>query len=182
MAILNPSFEDAGASLGEAEHWTLHTVASLERIAGFGPAPHKAGEAFERWFDLLDDFDGLTMAIALFDPFAERHDDFEEAWNNDIYLFELPTGQMVTAPFGGGAAEDLEAGWSNVPFATSWAEATAVTGQFDSEPCEAFEKRWRSNQSYAWSWATLTSRTAMFDAGANNHEDFENDWTTASTI
>lgn len=52
MAILNPSFEDAGAVTGEAEHWTLVTATTLERIAGFGPAPHEACEGFERWFDL----------------------------------------------------------------------------------------------------------------------------------
>jgi hypothetical protein len=182
MAIQNPGFEDAGASLGEAQHWTLHTVASLERIAGFGPAPHEAWEAFERWFDLLDDFDGLTVAIAFFDPLAEKYEDFEEAWNNDIYLFELPTGQMVTAPFGGDALEDMEDGWSNEPFTTSWAEVAAVTGEFDNEPREDFEERWRSNQSYAWSWAAVTSQTAKFDAGANTNEDFENDWTAASTV
>ena len=39
MAILNPSFEDAGALPGEAEHWALSAVTSLEEIAGFGTAP-----------------------------------------------------------------------------------------------------------------------------------------------
>ena len=38
MAILNPSFEDAGALPGEAEHWALSAVTSLEEIAGFGAA------------------------------------------------------------------------------------------------------------------------------------------------
>ena len=182
MAILNPSFEEDGVNPGEAEHWTLQTVTSLERIAGFGPVSHEAWEAFERWSDLLDDFDDLTVAIAFFDPLAEGYEDFEDAWNNDIYLTELPTGQVVTAPFGGGAVEDMEGGWSNVPFSTSWAEVAAVTGQFDGEPREDFEEQWRSNQSYAWTWAAVTSSTAMFDAGADSNEDFENDWTAASTI
>jgi hypothetical protein len=43
MAILNPSFEDAGALPGEAEHWTLSAVTSLEEIAGFGAAPKRRG-------------------------------------------------------------------------------------------------------------------------------------------
>ncbi len=182
MAIQNPSFEDGGALPGEAEHWTLLTVTSLERIAGFGPAPHEGWEGFERWFDLLDDFGALTVAIAFFDPLAEGYEDFEDAWSNDIYLTELPTGQVVTAPFGGGAVEDLEAGWSNDAYATAWEQLSGATGQFDGEPREDFEEQWRSNQSYAWSWAALTSQTAMFDAGADNNEDFENDWTAASTI
>ena len=182
MAISNPSFEDAGAFPGEAEHWTLQTVTSLERIAGFGPAPHEAWEGFERWSELLDEFDGLTVAIAFFDPLAEGFEDFEDAWSNDIYLTELPTGQMVTAPFGGGAVEDMEDGWSNVPYATEWADVAAVTGLFDAEPREDFEEQWRSNQDYAWAWADVTASTAMFDAGADSNEDFENDWTAASTI
>ncbi|PIE63960.1 MAG: hypothetical protein CSA24_03350 [Deltaproteobacteria bacterium] len=182
MPIQNPSFEDGGAIPGEAEHWTLLTVTSLERIAGFGPVPHEAWEGFERWFELRDDFDGVAVAIAFFDPLAEGHEDFEEAWSNDIYLTELPTGQVVTAPFGGGAVEDMEDGWSNVPFATSWAEVAAVIGQFDGEPREDFEEQWRSNQSYTWAWAAVTASTAMFDAGADSNEDFENDWTVAITI
>jgi len=87
----------------------------------------------------------------------------------------------VTAPFGG-AVEDMEDGWSNAPYATSWAEVVGVTGQFDGEPREDFEEQWRSNKLYAWTWGGVTSSTAMFDAGADSNEDFENDWTTASTI
>ena len=182
MAISNPSFEDAGTSPGEAGHWALQTVTSLQRIAGFGPAPHEAWESFERWSELLDDFDGLTVAIAFFDPLAEGYEDFEDAWSNDIYLTELPTGHVVTAPFGGGAVEDMEDGWSNVPYASSWAEVASVTGQFDGEPGEDFEDQWRSNQLYDWNWGAVTSSTAMFDAGTDSNEDFENDWTAASTI
>ena len=58
MAVLNPSFEDAGLLPGEAEHWTLVAVASLEAIAGFGADPELAWEGFERWTELwlaLDD-------------------------------------------------------------------------------------------------------------------------------
>ena len=182
MAISNPGFEDAGTNPGDAEHWTLQTVTSLQRIAGFGPAPHEAWEGFERWSDLLDDFEALTVAIAFFDPLAEGYEDFEDAWSNDIYLTELPPGQVVTAPFGGGAVEDLEDGWDNMPYAHAWEEVAGVIGIFDGEPREDFEEQWRSNQSYAWSWAAVTASTAMFDAGAEDNEDFENDWTAASTI
>jgi hypothetical protein len=182
MAILNPSFEDAGAQPGEAEHWTLQSNTSLRRIAGFGPAPQDAWEGFERWFELLDDLDGIPVAIAFFDPLAEGFEDFEDAWDNDIYLTELPTGQVVTAPFGGGAVEDMEDGWSNVPYATAWADVAGVIGLFDAEPREDFEEQWRSNESYAWAWTDVAGVVATFDGGADTDEDFENGWAAATTI
>ena len=182
MAILNPSFEDAGAHPGAAEHWTLQTFTGLRRIAGFGPVPHRAWEDFERWSELLDDFDGLTVAIAFFDPLAEGVEDFEESWDNDLYLTELPTGQVVTASFGGGAVEDMEDGWSNVPYATAWEDVASVAGLFDAEPREDFEEQWRSNQAFAWAWSDVVSGAALFDGGAQSVEDFENDWTAATTI
>jgi len=103
MGILNPSFEDAGAQPGLAEHWTLTTSVAGQRIAGFGPVPEEAWEGFERWFELLTGFAPGSLALALFDPLAEGHEDFEEAWSSDLYLIELPSGQVITAPFGGGA-------------------------------------------------------------------------------
>ena len=67
-------------------------------------------------------------------------------------------------------------------YAWAWEEVAAVTGVFDGEPREDFEDQWRSNQSYAWSWSSVTSQAAMFDGGTQNREDFENDWSAASTI
>jgi len=174
MGILNPSFEDAGAQPGLAEHWTLTTSVAGQRIAGFGPVPEEAWEGFERWFELL--------TLALFDPLAEGYEDFEEAWSNDLYLTELPSGQVITAPFGGGAVEDLKDGWSNVPYALDWSAITATTGIFDGEPREDFEDAWRNNQAFAWLWALVASQAALFDGGGDADEDFENAWTPATTI
>jgi len=182
MAILNPSFEDAGGQLGEAEHWTLQTVTSRERIAGFGPAPHEAWEGFERWFDLAPAFSDGDLALGLFDPLAEGYEDFEDAWDNDLYLTELPTGQIITAPFGGGAVEDLEDGWSNATYASAWEEVAAVGGIFDGEAHEDFEEQWRSNQAFIWAWEMAVGVIAAFDGGADTNEDFENDWAAATTI
>ena len=182
MAIQNPSFEDAGALPGEAEHWTLQAFTGLRRIAGFGPVPHRAWEDFERWFELLDDFDGITVALALFDPLAEGYEDFEDAWNNDLYLTELPTGQMITAPFGGGAVEDMEDGWSNVPYATAWEDVAGVIGLFDAEPREDFNEQWHGNEAFAWTWAAVVSAAALFDGGSQPVEDYENGWDPATTI
>ena len=63
MPVLNPSFEDAGALPGEAEHWALSAMTSLEEIAGFGTAPEEAWEDFERWFELLDSIDGTVPIL-----------------------------------------------------------------------------------------------------------------------
>lgn len=182
MPVENPSFETAGSAPGLAEHWTLRTATARERIAGFGPAPHRAWEDFERWFSLVPTLEPGNVALALFDPLAEGYEDFEDAWDNDVYLTALPTGNVLTAPFGGGAVEDLEDGWSTVPYARAWEEVTGATGVFDGEPREDFEDQWRSNQSFAWSWGSVAASAARFDAGAQVAEDFENDWSAAATL
>ncbi len=63
MAILNPSFEEAGtfSSPGEASHWQLVTYTALERIAGFGPEPYQGFENFDRWFVHLHDFGSYIL-------------------------------------------------------------------------------------------------------------------------
>lgn len=182
MAILNPSFEDAGAEPGQAAQWTLVTSAGRERIAGFGPAPHQAWEGFERWFDLLPAFGDGSLALAFFDPLGEAIEDFDEAWANDLYLTELPPGQVITAAFGGGAVENLEDGWANDAYATSWDEVAAVVGQFDAEPREDFEEQWRANQAFIWAWEMAVGAMAVFDAGTESNEDFEHDWSAATSI
>jgi hypothetical protein len=182
MALLNPSFEDEGAAPGLAEHWTLVTSVAGERIAGFGPEPEEAWEGFERWFELLLDFAPGSLAIGFFDSHAEGYEDFEDGWSNDLFLTELPSGQVVAAPFGGGVVEDMETGWSNVPSWWSWADVAASTAVFDGEPREDFEDGWRSNQSFAWAWSSITSQRAYFDGGTDAEEDFENGWTLAATL
>lgn len=67
MALQNPSFEDAGALPGEAEHWTLTAVTSLEVLAGFGTAPEDGWEDFERWYALLDSLEDVVVVLAFFD-------------------------------------------------------------------------------------------------------------------
>ncbi|MBX3249394.1 MAG: hypothetical protein KF901_19615 [Myxococcales bacterium] len=182
MALLNPSFEDAGALPGEAEHWTLTAVTSLEVLAGFGVAPEDGWEDFERWYARLASLDDVTVVLAFFDSALKGFEEFESGWANVVYLYELPPAQLVTATFDGNAAEDCETGWSNVPYARDWADVASATGVFDGEPREDFEDEWRGNQSYAWTWAAVTASAAMFDAGTQAVEDFENAWTHASTL
>lgn len=182
MAILNPSFEDAGVYPGEAEHWTLVAYTSLERIAAFGPIPYQAWEDFERWTEFMEYFGPGDLSVAVFDPLAQNYEDFEEYWDNDTYLFELLPGYIASASFGGKAVEDAEDGWENDTYFMYWSEVSSVAGLFDGEPYEDFERLWNDNQLYAWSWGDVTSETAYFDVGANPYETFEGDWEPAISI
>ncbi|MCL2726694.1 MAG: hypothetical protein FWD69_19925 [Polyangiaceae bacterium] len=180
MALLNPSFEDAGTLPGEAAHWTLTAVTSLEELAGFGTAPEEAWEDFERWFERLASPDDVIVVLAFFDT-LKGYEAFESGWDNVVYLYELPPVQLVSATFDGHDAEDCESGWSNVPYAHEWSDVAGMTGMFGTEPREGFEEKWHGNEAYAWTWAGVTSSHAMFDAGAQGVEEFESAWTRATT-
>ena len=176
MALLNPRFLLPGDHPGEAAHWTLTVFTSLERFAGFGPEPYQACEGFERWTELLRDIDAVVIAFALFDALPEAVEDFEDAWQNDAYLFELPTGHIIRAAFGGKAEEDLETGWQNDLFAWLWEEVPSVTAVFDGDPREDFEEGWRGNENFAWSWSDVSDEMALFNDGIDDNEDFEWNW------
>ena len=180
MPILNPRFEDAGALPGEAEHWTLVAVTSLEVIAGFGADPELAWEGFERWFELWCRLEDVTVERAFFDD--NGFEAFERGWDNDVFLFELPPALLVPAPVGPDDVEDCESGWGNDEFLWSWDDVTAVTGIFDGEPREDFEDHWRGNEAFLWSWADVAAEAFLFDEGAHAVETFTGDWTPAATI
>ena len=182
MALLNPSFEDAGAFPGDAQGWTLVTICSAERIAGFGPLPLEAWEGFERWFAWVARIADTTTVVALFDARAEVREDFDEGWSNDLFLVEMPPAQLSAGLFSGTAVENMESGWSNVPYAMAWSEVAGAAGPFDGEPHEDFDEQWRSNQAFVWTWGQGTSVNASFDGGTDADEDFDNGWTAATTI
>ena len=182
MALLNPSFEDAGLLPGEAEHWTLTASTSIEVLAGFGTAPEDAWEDFERWYALLASLDDVTVVLAFFDSALKGYEEFESGWANVVYLYAFPPAQLVTATFDGNDVEDCETRWSNVPYARDWSGVVSATGVFDGEPREDFEDQWRSNHLYAWTWPAVTASVALFDAGAQAVEDFENAWTHTTTL
>ncbi len=182
MAILNPGFDIPGAAPGQADHWILVTYTAAESIVGFGPDPVRAWEDFERWFELKHDLTEDDISLAFFDHLAEGFEDFNEGWNNDFYLFNLPTGQVVLCPFSGGAVEDMEDGWLMSPFAWHWEEAGSQAGLFDGEPREDFEESWRNNESYVWDWGMASSSIGYFDSGIDPNEDFDNDWEQAGSL
>lgn len=181
MALLNPSFEDAGAQPGAALHWTLLASTGVEVLAGFGHAPEEAWEDFERWHALRDSLEEVGVVLAFFGSAFAGCEEFESGWANVVYLYELPPAMLVTAAFDGLAAEECETGWHNAPYAREWADVTAAAGVFDGESHEDFEDGWRGNQSYAWTWEALTTGAALFDAGAQPFEDFTSGWAPPST-
>ena len=61
-------------------------------------------------------------------------------------------------------------------------EVAAVVGQFDAESREDFEEQWRANQAFIWVWEMAVGAMAVFDAGTDGNEDFENDWSAATSI
>lgn len=182
MGVLNPSFEDAGGQPGEAQHWTLVTSTARQRIAGFGPAPHAGWEDFERWSAWHASLADVEVVLAFFDVLAEGREDFDEGWDNDGYLTELPSGQLVTAPFGGGAVEDLEGEWDNDDYANGWSQVAGIVGLFDGEPREDFDEQWQGNEAFIWTWAQAAGFIAGFDGGAQLKETFDGTWPPANTI
>ena len=181
-AILNPGFETAGALPGQAEHWILTAYTSRERIAGFGPGLLLGWEGFERWYELHWELEDAQTVRAFFDPHAEGYEDFEEAWQNDLFLREVPTGHLVAALFHGGEVEDLEAAWDNVPFALAWDDVVDVPAEFDGDPIDACEHGWHGNEQFVWDWAGVTDGAALFDSGTSPEETFSGAFTTMSTI
>ncbi|MDJ0766815.1 MAG: hypothetical protein QNJ97_27830 [Myxococcota bacterium] len=180
MALLNPRFENPGPNPGEAEHWILMTCTSGQSIAGFGPEPYRAWEDFERWIEFKPFFEDGDLILGFFDPLKEGFEDFEDAWSNDHFSFELPPGQVITCPFGGNTFEDMHAGWLSQAFAWSWDDVTAIVGVFYGEPIEDFEDHWRGNEFFFWLWADVSSETAMFDG--EPWEAFETGWYAAARI
>ncbi|MFH0899097.1 MAG: hypothetical protein V2A73_00565 [Pseudomonadota bacterium] len=184
--VLNPSFEEPGSGPGEAAHWTFVTFVAGQRIAGFGPDPPRAWEDFERWYELALGFEVGDLVLAFFDPFVEGVEDFSEAWDNDVFLIELPSGQVEACPFGDGSEEGsgveaFEAGWENDTFATSWDAISSAVAVFADEASEGFEKCWSANQDFVWTWDDATAVVAIFDGGAQ-HEDFESGFVAAVTV
>ncbi|MCP3163161.1 hypothetical protein [Myxococcus qinghaiensis] len=175
MALLNPSFEDAGARPGEAEHWALTTVTRLEALAGFG-VPEESCEDFERWYVWRASLSDVSVALAFFSGQREGFESFSWGWDNDGFLFELPPAQLVPHRFEGQAVET----WGQGPFLTSWMDVTSTAGLFSDSPREDFEQRWHTNEAYAWRWEDVTARVALFNT-TQPTEDFDTGWPLAAT-
>jgi hypothetical protein len=180
MALLNPSFEDAGALPGDAAHWTLTAVTSREVIAAFGAARAEAFESFERWFPFVDVLAPSSTVLAFFDGAREGFEDFEELWANSLYLREFQPAVLV--PLLTPAPESFDATWSGAAYFLAWASGFSAAASFGVQTFEAFEERWRGNESFARDLASVAIDAAHFAPGARAFEAFETAWTHATTL
>ncbi|RKH04359.1 hypothetical protein [Corallococcus carmarthensis] len=175
MALLNPSFEDAGGRPGEAAHWTLTAVARLEALAGFGVLEESC-EDFERWYTWRASLSDGAVALAFFSGQREGFEAFSRGWDNDGFLFELPPAQLVPHRFEGQAVET----WGQGLFLKDWTDVTSLAGLFSNSPQEDFGQRWHTNETYAWRWEDVTAREALFST-TQPTEDFDTGWPLAAT-
>ena len=180
MALLNPSFEDAGALPGEAAHWTLTAVTSREAIAAFGAAPAEAFESFERWFPFVDVLAPSSTVLAFFDGAREGFEDFEEAWANSLYLREFQPAVLVA--FLTPAPETFDATWESAGYFHAWGAITSAAASFGPSTAETFEDHWRGSDAFARDLASVTTDVARFAPGAKPLEAFETAWTHATTL
>jgi len=180
MALLNPSFEDAGALPGEAAHWTFSAVTSREAIAAFGAAPAEAFESFERWSPFLDALAPSSTVLAFFDGGREGVEDFEQAWANSLYLREFQPAVLV--PLHTPVPETFDATWSSAAYFLAWASVPSAAASFGAQTLEAFEERWRGNESFARDLASVAVDAAHFAPGARAFEAFETAWAHATTV
>jgi hypothetical protein len=134
MPLLNPRFADAGAQPGEAANWTLTAFTSLQMLAAFGGA---AREDFERWTRFLGALADVTTVRAFFGNYG--FEQFERAWANSAFLFELPTGRVVACTFDGRALET----WTlPTPFMREWAAVASVAGLVEDFVRPGFIRDW----------------------------------------
>jgi hypothetical protein len=115
MALLNPTFADAGAIHGEAARWTITAMTSLEVLAAFSGVGR---EDFERRSAFLGALADVTVVRAFF-----GRDGFEEF--ERPFLFALPTGRVVTCPFGG---RDVETWTRPSPWLDDWSRVPSTPG------------------------------------------------------
>jgi len=152
MALLNPTFADAGALLGEAARWTITAVTSLEALAAFGRVGR---EDFERWSSFLGALADVTVVRAFF-----GRDTFEEF--ERPFLSTLPSGRIVTCSFGGG---DVETWTRPSPWLDDWSRVPLLAGL-----TEAFAR-----PGFVTDWSGVSSAAAA-------NETFSSAWPRAATV
>lgn len=170
--LLNPTFQDAGATPGEAAHWGLSSHCSAQRYAAFGPGAARAVEDFERWFAFAEMFAEGGLVLAFFDPVARGFESFE-AWAGSAFLESLPEVLLDACSFGGAGVDDFE-GWLAGPWDARWSDVTSTPAKFGANAFDSFEA-WTSPVAPVWAAATFGPALDPADA-------FEGGWPTLKTI
>lgn len=170
--LLNPTFQDAGAELGEAAHWVLSSLCTAQRYAAFGPGAARAVEDFERWFSFVDSFPEGGLVLAFFDPTPRGFEAFE-AWAGSAFLTSLPEVLLDACSFGGAGVDPFD-GWLAGPWLARWSDVTSAPAKFGAEDFDSFET-WTAP--VAPTWVGVTFGPALDPA-----DTFESGWPTLKTV
>ena len=173
MGLINPTLREEGLTPGSAAGWTLSSFTQTQRLAAFGPVPHRAAEDFERWAPFAAAFGEGDLVMVLFDPMPEGVEDFEEAWLDGPLLLALGEAQLAPLAFGGAPAEAFDLGWPGSPFAASWANVGALAALFGAAPEETFA---------GWFPSPAPAFTGALFAGNQAAESFAGAWPAASSL
>lgn len=172
----NPSFEDAGASPGEADSWTIVITFGGYLIADFGEGGiPKDVEDFEGalWGTSPYLYVVATGLVATFDslvaPTPSTAETFSRWSQNASYVTIVSTG--LAAVFDGGEAETFGgAGWGLSPYFT---EVSDDVGNASPINLETFEDPGWTGTYYDTVEVGINGVAAMFDNGTSAVEDFE---------
>jgi len=165
VALLNPTFQEAGPTPGSAKSWRIVASVRAERLVAFGPSPERAREDFERWGTLLEAFPAGSLVLAFFDKKPQGRETFE-GWTGGVFLDELGPALLKAALFAGKPVDTMD--WGG-PLHTTWDEVSATAAPLGADDVEAFE-----------SWTLPT--TPAFAATAFGTETFEATWALMTTL
>jgi len=171
MPIRNPNFSEAGSAPGLPRYWALSSFVRAERLAGFGPAPERGVEDFERWTSLRIALEQTERAF--FDARPEGFEDFAEGFGTDSFTWRFGDARNERALFEGEPVEAFGQGFANDTFAMRWADVIAASVGFDGGSSEAFERGYR-NDAYAWVLGSVLVTPARF--GGRSAELFDATW------
>ena len=142
MAVLNPSFESAGATSGQAASWSVVTTATVEELAEFGATP-EPWETFEAgWGNEphvtelgLADIDPAEYDDGTVNPAV--HEGFDTAWGNEPHITELSL--LEDALYNGATEETFEsgAGW-DADYKTEFSGGDLSSATFSGNAFETF--------------------------------------------
>lgn len=171
MPIRNPTFAEASDQQGIPRYWQLRSFVRTRRFAGFGPAPERGVEAFERWTAFVTSLERTERAF--FDARPEGIEDFAEGFGTETFAWRFADTRNERARFVGAGAETFAHGFRNDGFRLRWADVDAQSAQFTNMPIERFEVGFK-NDNFAWSMSQATTVAARFTGLAA--ETFEASW------
>jgi hypothetical protein len=172
VPIRNPEFQEPDGSTGVPRAWRLVSRVQAERVAGFGEAPARGVEDFERWFHFMAT---LELSVrAFFDPRPEGFEDFSEGFGTDTFAWHFEDARSERHTFDVALAETFGRGFNNDAYRVRWADVDAAPSLFGGASAEGFERGFK-NDAFAWSLSDVTTSHAPF---AESTEETFSMWPT----